>query len=159
MAYETLEPVRDVILAKRQKGPDQLTLVQLTELLKSQYGIVTTPGTLSRYLKDTASPDLGLRPTTPAEEKQVETAILQIELLAELRGRLEEQRAAIEYLGGQIRILTESIEDIQNTPVKAALPAAPAPAIIRQIWIRAFLFSVLLVGALAAGVFGVVAYR
>jgi hypothetical protein len=51
MAYEALEPVREVILAKRAKGPDQLTLAQLTELLKAQYGVVTTPGTLSRYLE------------------------------------------------------------------------------------------------------------
>ena len=159
MAYEALEPVREVILAKRAKGPDQLTLAQLTELLKAQYGVVTTPGTLSRYLKDTAAPELGLRPATVAEEKQVETAILQIELLAEMRGRLEEQRAAIEYLGGQLRVLTETIEDTQISASKTPGPLAPSPAIIRQIWIRAFLVSFLFVGIVAAGVLGVVAYR
>ena len=159
MAYEALEPVRNVILAKREKGPNQLTLAQLTELLKTQYKIVTTPGTLSRYLKDTAAPELGLRPATAAEEKQVETAILQIELLAEVRGRLEEQRAAIEYLGGQLRVLTETIEDTQISASKVAGPVAPSPAIIRQIWIRAFLLSVLFVGIVAAGVLGVIAYH
>jgi uncharacterized coiled-coil protein SlyX len=159
MAYEALEPVRNIILAKREKGPNQLTLAQLTELLKTQYNIVTTPGTLSRYLKDTAAPELGLRPTTAAEEKQVETAILQIELLAEVRGRLEEQRAAIEYLGGQLRVLTETIEDTQISASKTPGPVAPSPAIIRQIWIRAFLLSVLLVGIVAAGVLGVIVYH
>jgi hypothetical protein len=156
MAYEALEPVREVILAKRAKGPDQLTLAQLTELLKAQYGVVTTPGTLSRYLKDTAAPELGLRPTTVAEEKQVETAILQIELLAEMRGRLEEQKAAIEYLGGQLRVLTETIENTQTSVRQATGPVAPSPATIRQIWLRAFLFSLLFVGVLAAGVWGVI---
>jgi uncharacterized coiled-coil protein SlyX len=158
MAYENLAPVRDVILAKRQRGPEQLTLTQLTELLKTQYGVVTTPGTLSRYLKDTASPDLALRPATPAEEKQVETAILQIELLAELRGRLEEQRAAIEYLGGQLRVLTESLEDIAQKPMKPVEVSTPSPEIIRQIWLRAFVISLLFVGAMA-GVISVVALR
>jgi hypothetical protein len=157
MAYEALAPVRDVILAKRQKGPDQLTLVQLTELLKAQYGVVTTPGTLSRYLKDTASPELGLRPTTPAEEKQVETVILQIELLAEMRGRLEEQRAALEYIGGQIRILTETVESLQITP-SGAVPSPP-PELVRQIWIRAFGFSVLVAAVLAIGLFAVFGLR
>jgi hypothetical protein len=159
MAYEALGPVREVILAKRAKGPDQLTLVQLTELLKTQYGVATTPGTLSRYLKDTASPELGLRQTTPAEERQVETAILQIELLAEVRGRLEEQRAAIEYLSGQLRVLTETVENTQTSLRQTAGPLAPSPATIRQIWLRAFFFSMLLAGVVAAGVWGVIAYR
>ncbi len=138
MAFEQLEPYRPEILQLRAPGPRRLTFSQLAEHLRVKYRLSTTPGTLCRYVKH-LSPELAPREPTPTEEEAIDTAMLFAELLAEVRGRGEEQRRVLEQHAGEIRVLSETIAELQQA---LSRPAAPIQSeLIRRIWRRAFLFS------------------
>jgi hypothetical protein len=62
------------------------------------------------------------------------------ELLAEVRGRGEEQRRVLEQHAGEIRVLSEAISDLQSTLDRPA--PSVRPDLIRRIWLRAFSLSV-----------------
>jgi hypothetical protein len=149
MAFEQLEPYRAEILQLRASGPGRLSFAQLTEHLRLKYRLSTTPGTLCRYVKH-LSPDLAAREPSAKEEEAVDTAMLFAEVLAEVRGRGEEQRRVLEQQAGEIRVLSEAFGELQSALKR---PAVVEPAIIRRIWVRAFLFSLALtvpVASLAA---------
>jgi hypothetical protein len=151
MAFEQLEPYRAEIIQLRTPGPGRLSFSQLAEHLRAKYRLSTTPGTLCRYVKQ-LSPELAPRDPTTKEEAAVDTAMLFAELLAELRGRGDEQRRAIEYQAGQIRVLMEMVAELQTT--RAVVAPAIDPLLIRRIWIRAILFSIGVIGTLAIAVIG-----
>jgi hypothetical protein len=123
-----------------------LSFSQLAEHLRAKYRLSTTPGTLCRYVKQ-LSPDLAPRGATPQEEETVDMAMLFAELLAEVRGRGEEQRRALEHQAGQIRVLMEMVAEIQAVPDEP--PPAIVPYIVRRIWIRAFLLSLSIIAPIA----------
>jgi hypothetical protein len=138
MAFEQLEPYRPEILQLRAPGPRRLTFSQLAEHLRVKYRLSTTPGTLCRYVKH-LSPELASREPSSTEEEAIDTAMLFAELLAEVRGRGEEQRRVLEQHAGEIRVLSETIAELQQALNR---PAAPIQSdLIRRIWLRAFLFS------------------
>lgn len=107
MAFENLHPHRERILDWRKKG---LTLAEVADRLKTEHGVPSSPGTLSRFLRQ-AGPDGALQTPTPEQRQTIDALTLLTEILAEIRGRGDEQRMAIEHLAGQIRILTEVIEE------------------------------------------------
>lgn len=153
MAFENIEPFRDDILAWRKPGPTQKTLNEVCDLLFEKHKLRTTPGTLSRYLKEMRiiAPDSGLRDATLPERERLEAIALLTEVLVEIRGRSDEQRVAIEHLAGQVGIATRSIEDLEKVVAGKPLgePAA-TPALIRQIWLRSLAISSLVTGVIAA---------
>lgn len=106
MAFESLRPHQSAILAWREQ---KLTLAHIADRLAEEHGVRTTPGTLSRFLKE-VSPKHGLREGTAEERSVIDALTLLTEVLAEVRGRGEEQRRAVEYLAGQIRVLTEVVD-------------------------------------------------
>lgn len=152
MAFENLEPFRDEILALRRPGPAQKTLSEICDHLFDKHGLRTTPGTISRYLKELRQPlGFALRDPTDPERERLEAITLLTEVLVEIRGRSEEQRVAIEHLAGQMSVNTRSIEELekvvrQHDRVGEAAP----PQLLRRIWVRAFLISTLLIGSLTA---------
>ena len=137
MAFEQLEPYRAEILQLRAAGPGRLAFSQLAEHLRAKYRLSTTPGTLCRYVKH-LSPDLATRESSAKDEEVVDTAMLFAELLAEVRGRGEEQRRVLEQHAGEIRVLSEAFSELQGALKR---PVTVEPALIRRIWVRAFLFS------------------
>jgi hypothetical protein len=137
MAFEQLEPYRAEILQLRTPGPGRLAFSQLAEHLRGKYRLSTTPGTLCRYVKH-LSPDLATREPSAKEHEVIDTAVLFAELLAEVRGRGEEQRRVLEQQAGEIRVLSEAFGELQGALRR---PVAVEPALIRRIWVRAFLFS------------------
>jgi len=142
MAYENLEPFREDILALRRPGPHQKTLIEVCDYLLEKHNLRTTPGTLSRYLKDLRQPlGVALREPSDPERERLEAISLLTEVLVEIRGRSDEQRAAIERLAGQIAINTGSIEEMEKT-VAGLTRAGSEPdlrPLVRRIWLRALL--------------------
>ena len=143
MAFENLDPFRSEILALRAPGPHQKTLLEITDYLLEKHKLRTTPGTLSRYLKDLRQPaGFMLRDPTEPERERLEAIALLTEVLVEIRGRSEEQRLAIEQLAGQVGIATRAIEELEKKVGSGATgSSAPAPSLIRTIWLRAFAIS------------------
>lgn len=115
-----------------------MTFSQLAEHLRVKYRLSTTPGTLCRYIKQ-LSPELATRETSANEEEAIDTATLFAELLAEIRGRGDEQRRVLEQHAGEIRVLSEMIAELQQQPNRPA-PSVD-PGLVRRIWLRAFLLS------------------
>lgn len=151
MAFENLDPFRSEILALRAPGPHQKTLLEITDYLLEKHKLRTTPGTLSRYLKDLRQPaGFMLRDPTEPERERLEAIALLTEVLVEIRGRSEEQRLAIEQLAGQVGIATRSIEDLEKRVANGSTSStAITPALIRTIWLRAFAVSATLCALLA----------
>lgn len=121
MAFENLQPHRHRILEWRKKG---LTLGQVAHRLKTEHGVPTSAGTLSRFLRQ-AGPDGALQTPTPEQRQTIDTLTLLTEILAEIRGRGDEQRMAIEHLAGQVRILTEVVEESGAGGRSSAAPKPP----------------------------------
>ena len=116
-AFDNLQPVKPQILAWREEN---LTLAQITDRLAREHSISTSPGSLSRFLRE-VSPKTAPRAANGMARDTIDTLTVMTELLAEIRGRGDEQRMAAEYLAGQVRILTEVIEESGRGG------AAPAP--------------------------------
>ena len=138
MAFEQLEPYRPEILQLRAPGPRRLTFSQLAEHLRVKYRLSTTPGTLCRYVKH-LSPDLAPREPTPTEEETIDTAMLFAELLAEVRGRGEEQRRVLEQHAGEIRVLSETIAELQQALSRPAYPhsvRADSPHLAARLFVQ-----------------------
>lgn len=154
MAFENLEPFRTEILALRAPGPSQKTLLEICDYLLEKHKFRTTPGTLSRYLKDLRQPlGVALRDPTEPERERLEAIALLTEVLVEVRGRSDEQRLAIEHLAGQVGIATRAIEELEKTVAKPSSNAGEhSPALLRKIWFRAFAISGTLAAIIAASV-------
>lgn len=110
MAYDRLEPVRALILRLQTEGR---TLTEIADELSRSKGIETTPATVSRYLKSIGKPQ-SARELTAVEEVQLDTAAVLVELLAEVRGRGDEQRAAIETLAGKVAIVGANVAELEQ---------------------------------------------
>lgn len=104
MAFENLQPHSEQIADWRAQ---RVTLVECVEKLRREHGVTTTVGTLSRFMKQ-QTPNARSHPT-PGEGSRIDTTALFVELLGEVRGRGEEQRAALEHLAGQVRVLYEQV--------------------------------------------------
>ncbi|MAF58815.1 hypothetical protein [Ponticaulis sp.] len=104
MAYENLQPHSAAVIAWRRDG---VSLKDCVDRLRSEQGVETSIGTLSRFLKETA-PAHGLRSATPQEGLSIDIASIVAELFAEVRTLKEENRKALEHLSGQIRVATET---------------------------------------------------
>jgi len=159
MAFENLEPFKDEIIALRQPGPHRKTLQEVCEILFERHQLRTTPGTLSRYLKELQTPDsqVASPEATPEQEQRLELISLITEVLAEVRGRSEEQRLAIEHLAGQVRVNTAALEELERAvnsapKVEAIEGQAVPPHLLRRIWARALLICGLLSAAIAGGI-------
>lgn len=120
MAFENLEPHREAILSWRQEG---LTLAQVIDRLATDYQVTTSPGTLSRFLRSGGG---AVRAVGKDERNVIDALALLTEILAEIRGRGDEQRMAIEHLAGQIRILTEVVEESAAERTSRPNPGAQA---------------------------------
>ena len=158
MAFENLEPFKDEIIALRQPGPHRKTLQEVCEILFERHQLRTTPGTLSRYLKElqTSGSPVASPEATPEQEQRLEMIGLITEVLAEVRGRSEEQRLAIEHLAGQVRVNTAALEELERevnaAPNVADDSQAVPPHLLRRIWARALLICGLLSAAIAGGI-------
>ncbi|MBA4131672.1 MAG: hypothetical protein C0519_09630 [Hyphomicrobium sp.] len=152
MAFENLDPFRSEILALRAPGPHQKTLLEITDYLLEKHKLRTTPGTLSRYLKELRQPlGVALRDPTEPERERLEAIALLTEVLVEVRGRSDEQRAALEYLAGQVAIATRSVEELEKKVASGErATTAPAASLIRSIWLRAFVISATLCALISA---------
>jgi hypothetical protein len=146
MPFERLDPYRAEILQLRTPGPGRLSFAQLTEHLRVKYRLSTTPGTLCRYVKH-LSPELGPRELSSKEEESIDTAMLFAELLTEVRGRGDEQRRVLEQQAGEIRVLAESVAELQRMLPQ---PERVEPLILRRIWLRAIICSLAAALAFAA---------
>lgn len=140
MAFETLKPHRDQIEALKRDGK---SLAEIVEVLAARK-VSTTPGTLSRYLKEIGSP-YRPRELTAQEKPFVDQTVLLTEIFAEVQGAKEEQRAVIERLAGKVAVLTQTVEEFE----KSLSRATPEAGVIRKVWARAFLVSLLISGAAA----------
>lgn len=161
MAFENLQPYRDDILALRRPGPGQKTLIEIADYLFEKHKIRTTPATLSRFLKDLRQPPgIALREPTEQERIALDTVAILTELMAEIRGRSDEQRVAIEHLAGQVAVHTKSVEDLEKKLVAqtATSPTDVPPGLVRQIWMRALLVTMTLVGLIATGAYYVMTH-
>ncbi len=147
MAFDRLEPNRDLILRLQAEGK---TLTDIADELSRLKAIETTPATLSRYLKSIGKPQK-LRALSPAEERELDVAAVLAELVAEMRGRSDEQRAAIEQLAGKVAGVSADIVELEKrSAVDAAMRERVSPEVLRRVWLRAFLVAFAVVGALAA---------
>ena len=79
---------------------------------------------------------------------QIEAGALLAEVLIEIQERGTEQRLAIEHLAGQVRIQSETIEELQqslqkkhNTVDQTSTGETFSMDMLRQIWLRAFIFT------------------
>lgn len=147
MAFDRLDGNRDLILRLQADGK---TLTDIADELLRLKGIETTAATVSRYLKSIGKPQK-LRALTPAEEREVDVAAVLVELLAETRGRSDEQRAAIETLAGKVATVGAEMAELEkritaNADARQAVP----PDMIRRIWARAFAVAFVVAGVLAA---------
>lgn len=142
MAFETLKPHRGFIEGLKKDGR---TLAQIAERLADDKGVTTTPGTLSRYLASIGSP-YRPRELSPQEHAGVDQTVLMTEIFAEVQGAKEESRAVIEQLAGKIAVLTATVEELERSLSRAT----PAAGVIRRIWARAFVVT-LVVNVLVAG--------
>lgn len=146
MAFDRLEPNRDLILRLQAEGK---TLTNIAEELSRLKAIETTPATLSRFLKSIGQPQK-LRALSPAEERELDVAAVLAELLAEMRGRSDEQRTAIEQLAGKVAGLSADIVELEKrTVASATIRGTVPPEILRRVWLRAFVVAFVVVGALA----------
>jgi hypothetical protein len=151
MAFENLEPYRDDILALRRPGPGQKTLTELADHLFEKHKLRTTPATLSRYLKELRQLSGVTTPDPSRDEQEAIDAIAVLtEVLSEVRGRSDEQRAAIEHLAGQVAIQTNAIEELERQVAgSAAGQGGIDRATLRSIWLRAIVISMVVVGVIA----------
>lgn len=144
MAFETLKGHRAFIEAHKKDGR---TLAQIAEQLADEKSVATTPGTLSRYLASIGSP-YRPRELTPQEHAGVDQTVLLTEIFAEMQGAKEESRAVIEQLAGKVAVLTATVEEFE----KSLSRATPEVGVIRRIWARAFIATLLINAVIAAGV-------
>ena len=157
MAFENLEPYRDEIISLRRPGANQKKLKEVVGILQARHGLDTTVSSLSRYLSSlkNVEPGVALREPTGAEGDFIDTQGMLLELQALVDGRSKEQRAVIEDLAGKIRVNTATIEELEKAvasrPTQSDGATAVSPAIIRKIWMRAFLMSCIAVGITATG--------
>jgi hypothetical protein len=146
MAFDRLEPNRELILRLQAEGR---TLTDIAEELSRLKAIETTPATLSRFLKSIGKPQK-LRALSPAEEQELDVAAVLAELLAEMRGRSDEQRAVIEQLAGKVAAVGADVVELEkrsvaSTTIRESVP----PEVLRRVWLRAFAVAFAVVGALA----------
>jgi hypothetical protein len=125
MAYVNLEPYRDEILALRKPGPNQKTLTEVAEHLRVTHGLRTTPGTLSRYLKDLRQTD-SVPSAQAAERDRADT----LDLLTELLDLAEEHRLAMEALAAQVAIQNHAIAALEQNRAQRAQP------LLHRLWCR-----------------------
>lgn len=140
MAFENLKPHRELI--EKAKGEGK-SLAEIAELLAGR-NVATTPGTLSRFLKDIGSP-YRPRELTRDEHARVDQTVLLTEIFAEVQGAKEESRAVIERLAGKVAMMSATIEELE----KSLHRATPEARVIRKVWLRAFLVSLALTGSAA----------
>lgn len=146
MAFDRLEPNRDLILRLQAQGQ---TLTGIAEELSRLKAIETTPATLSRFLKSIGKPQK-LRALSPAEEQELDVAALLAELLAEMRGRSDEQRAAIEQLAGKVAAVSADIVELeQRSAAHTTIRESVTPQMLRRLWLRAFAVAFAVVGTIA----------
>ena len=149
MAFDRLEPNRDLILRLQAEGK---TLTDIADELSRLKAIETTPATLSRYLKSIGKSQK-LRALTPGEERELDVAAVLAELVAEMRGRSDEQRTAIEQLAGKVAAVGADVVELEKrTAVSTAVQKSVPPDVLRRVWLRAFVVAFAVVGALAVGV-------
>jgi hypothetical protein len=129
MAFENLRPHRPFI---EQLKKDGKSLAEVVDAL-AEKRCATTPGTLSRFLKEIGSP-YRPRDLTSDEKPIVDQTVLLTEIFAEVQGAKDEQRAVLEQFAGKLAVLTATVEDFEKQLVKAS-PQAP---VLRRIWLRAF---------------------
>ncbi len=147
MAFDRLEPNRDLILRLQAEGK---TLTDIAEELSRLKAIETTPATLSRFLKSIGKPQK-LRALSPTEERELDVAAVLAELLAEMRGRSDEQRAAIEQLAGKVAVVSGDIVELEKrSVVDATMRQGVPPEVLRRVWLRAFGAAFAVVGSIAA---------
>lgn len=147
MAFDRLEPSRELILRLQAEGK---TLTEIAETLSRLKAIETTPATLSRYLKSIGKPQK-LRALSAAEERELDVAAVLAELVVEMRGRSDEQRAAIEQLAGKVAAVSADIVELEKrSAADAGMRSTVPPEMLRRVWLRAFLVAFAVVGAIAA---------
>ena len=154
MAFENLEPFRDEILALRRPGPGQKKLHELAEHLFTKHQLRTTPATLSRYLKELRQLS-GLPSPEPSDDERdaIDAVAVLTEVLTEVRGRSDEQRVVIEHLAGQVAIQTKAIEELERQVAKSTTGQGGIDrSILRSIWVRALLISMVVVGVIATAI-------
>ena len=148
MAFDRLEPNRALILRLQAEGK---TLTDIAEELSRLKAIETTPATLSRYLKSIGKPQK-LRALSPGEERELDVAAVLAELVAEMRGRSDEQRTAIEQLAGKVAAVGADVVELEKrTAASTTVQKGVPPEVLRRVWLRAFAVAFVVVGALAAG--------
>lgn len=149
MAFDRLEPNRDLILRLQAEGK---TLTDIADELSRLKAIETTPATLSRFLKSIGKPQK-LRALSPAEERELDVAAVLAELVAEMRGRSDEQRTAIEQLAGKVAGVSADIVELEKrSGAHTTSRESVSPEVLRRVWLRAFAVAFVVVGALAAAV-------
>jgi hypothetical protein len=144
MAFDRLEPNRDLILRLQAEGK---TLADIAAELSRLKAIETTPATLSRFLKAIGKPQK-LRALSSAEEAELDVAAVLVEVLAEVRGRSDEQRAAIERLAGTVAVVSATVAELEKrTVADTTMQKSVPPQVLRRVWVRAFAVALLVVGA------------
>ncbi len=89
---------------------------------------------------------------TPGEERELDVAAVLAELVAEMRGRSDEQRTAIEQLAGKVAAVGADVVELEKrTAASTTIQKAVPPDVLRRVWLRAFVVAFVVVGALAAG--------
>lgn len=144
MAFESLKPHRSFIEGLKKDGK---TLAQIVERLADEKSVSTTPGTLSRYLASIGSP-YRPRELSPQEHAGVDRTVLLTEIFAEMQGAKEENRSVIEHLAGKVAVLTATVEEFE----KSLSRATPESGVIRRIWARAFVVTLLVNAVIVGGV-------
>lgn len=128
MAFENLIPHQSQILGLMDQGR---TLAQISDILTAQHGVVTTPGTLSRFASSLkparAKPVSNGSATLPSESTrtasrpspeltqqqhaQVDAVALFTELDLNFRELRIEQRESLSHLARKIAVLSAEMED------------------------------------------------
>ena len=156
MAFENLRPHQDEIVALRRPGAKQKNLRDVVDHLYDTHGLRTTMGTLSRFLQEVErdAPGVALRAPTQDEETRIEAAALLTELIALIDGRSTEQRLAIEQLSSRIEVNIRTVEELEKAIAAQSNQTTDTipPALLTQIWTRAFLICACLTAMIALGV-------